>query len=64
MLVATLFGIVDGLKAAGLDGWLPGWLTSLPLAEQGLAWLLPSALMLALASGYDWLRGKPQQVMA
>ncbi|OLU31518.1 branched-chain amino acid transport system II carrier protein [Pseudomonas sp. PA15(2017)] len=64
MLVATLFGIVDGLKAAGLDGWLPAWLTSLPLAEQGLAWLLPSALMLALASAYDWLRGKPQQVVA
>ncbi|MEQ9726994.1 branched-chain amino acid transport system II carrier protein [Pseudomonas sp. WHRI 8822A] len=64
MLVATLFGIVDGLKTAGLDGWLPGWLTSLPLAEQGLAWLLPSALMLALASGYDWLRGKPQHAMA
>lgn len=64
MLVAMLFGIVDGLKTAGLDGWLPGWLTSLPLAEQGLAWLLPSALMLALASGYDWLRGKPQHAMA
>ncbi|MGE8498293.1 MAG: branched-chain amino acid transport system II carrier protein [Pseudomonas sp.] len=64
MLVATLFGIVDGLKTAGLDAWLPQWLSNLPLSEQGLAWLLPAAAMLAMASVYDRLRGKPMEALA
>lgn len=64
MLVAVLFGIVDGLKAAALDSLLPHWLANLPLADKGLAWLLPAVVMLALASGYDWLRGKPAEALA
>jgi LIVCS family branched-chain amino acid:cation transporter len=64
MLVALLFGVVDGLKASGLDVGLSESLFALPLAEQGLAWLLPTVAMLALCSAYDWLRGKPAEVLA
>lgn len=64
MLVALLFGVFDGLKAAGLDAWMPGWLAHLPLAEQGLAWLLPAVAMLAVATCCDRLLGKPGHALA
>jgi LIVCS family branched-chain amino acid:cation transporter len=64
MLVALLFGLFDGLKVAGLGRLLPEFLSALPLAEQGLAWLVPSVAMLVLCSGYDRLRGRPAQVLA
>ena len=35
------FGVLDALKA-GLGQDFPQWLLHLPLAEQGLAWLIPS----------------------
>ena len=64
MLVSLAFGLIDGLQAAGLEGMLPATVFDLPLAEQGLAWLLPTVVMLALCSGYDWLRGKPLEAIA
>ncbi|MEG6659389.1 branched-chain amino acid transport system II carrier protein, partial [Pseudomonas aeruginosa] len=42
----------------------PQWLLHLPLAEQGLAWLIPSVATLAACSLVDRLLGKPAQVAA
>jgi branched-chain amino acid:cation transporter, LIVCS family len=41
--VSLVFGIVDGLKVANFE--LPYALTHLPLAEQNLAWLIPSLVV-------------------
>ncbi|NDM57278.1 branched-chain amino acid transport system II carrier protein, partial [Klebsiella pneumoniae] len=50
MLVSLAFGVLDALKAAGLGQDFPQWLLHLPLAEQGLAWLIPSVATLAACS--------------
>ncbi|WP_137817239.1 branched-chain amino acid transport system II carrier protein [Pseudomonas sp. 2FG] len=63
MVVALLLGIVDGVKAAGLDQWLPAWLAHLPLAEQGLAWLVPALFTLAVATLLDRLLGGRGEVL-
>lgn len=49
MVVTLIFGIADGLVAANLGHWVPHWVRQLPLAEQGLGWLLPSLSVLGLA---------------
>jgi LIVCS family branched-chain amino acid:cation transporter len=59
MLVSLLFGMVDALKGAGLGEWLPASLARLPLSDQGLAWLVPSLVMLAIAVAMDRVLGKP-----
>ena len=64
MLVSLAFGVLDALKAAGLGQDFPQWLLHLPLAEQGLAWLIPSVATLAACSLVDRLLGKPAQVAA
>ncbi|MFC4864105.1 branched-chain amino acid transport system II carrier protein [Pseudomonas sp. JS3066] len=64
MLVSLLFGLIDALKGAELAGWMPQWLSHLPLSEQGLAWLLPAVAALAVASFCDRLLGKPVEVAA
>jgi len=53
MLVSLLFGILDAVKASAFQQVLPDWTNHLPLAEQGLAWLSPSLLMLVLVAIYD-----------
>ncbi|MOA06706.1 Branched-chain amino acid transport system 2 carrier protein [compost metagenome] len=58
MLISLLFGMIDGIKGSALAGMLPEWSLHLPLAEQGLAWLLPSLLGLMLAAIYDRLLGR------
>ena len=30
LAVATAFGVIDGLRAAGFDAWIPSWLSALP----------------------------------
>ena len=49
--VSLVFGIVDGLKVANLE--LPYALTHLPLAEQNLAWLIPSLVVFVIAFVID-----------
>lgn len=51
MLVSLAFGVLDALKAAGLGQDFPQWLLHLPLAEQGLAWLIPSVATRRLQPG-------------
>ncbi len=53
LIVATLFGIMDGLTAAGFDYLLPEALAHIPGASLGLGWLLPVLLALAASAAYD-----------
>lgn len=58
MLVSLLFGIIDGIKTTSFSAALPAFSQHLPLADQGLAWLPPSLLMLVLAVIVDRLMGR------
>lgn len=64
MAVSLLFGIVDAIKGTSLAHILPDVVAHLPLSEQGLAWLVPSALTLGAAMLCDWMLGKPREVLA
>jgi LIVCS family branched-chain amino acid:cation transporter len=64
MLVSFIFGLIDALKGAGLADWMPTQLTHLPLAEQGLAWLVPCVFTLVVAVACDRLLGKRSEALA
>ncbi|WP_286790813.1 MULTISPECIES: branched-chain amino acid transport system II carrier protein [unclassified Pseudomonas] len=65
MLVAFLFGVIDGIKAAGFDASWITWLEAkLPLVDQGLAWLIPSVVVGVLATLWDRRQGQPHAVRA
>ncbi len=53
MLVSLLFGILDGVKISSFANQLPARVVNLPLMNQGLAWLLPSLLIMIIAGLYD-----------
>lgn len=55
MLVSLLFGILDAIKASVFSNMLPKWAEYLPLADQGLAWLPPSLLIMVVLGFYDRL---------
>ncbi|MDQ8597053.1 branched-chain amino acid transport system II carrier protein, partial [Klebsiella aerogenes] len=59
MFISLMFGIIDGVKASAFADILPQWTASLPLAAQGLAWLLPTAVMAVLAAIIDRAAGSP-----
>ncbi|MEO4046631.1 branched-chain amino acid transport system II carrier protein [Pseudomonas sp. CAU 1711] len=59
MAVTLVFGLADALNAAGLKGLVPSAFAQLPLAAEGLGWLLPVALTLLVAAVFDRLRGEP-----
>lgn len=46
MLVTLIFGIADGLAAAGFASWVPELFNRLPLAGQQMGWLLPSMMVM------------------
>jgi len=48
LLVALLFGLLDGMSAAGLDITV---FHSIPLFDQGLAWVIPTLLTFAVTAG-------------
>jgi len=58
MAMTLIFGVTDGLAAAGFDVVVPGFLARLPLAEHSLGWLLPVGLTLLLAVAYDRWQGR------
>ncbi|RZI81008.1 MAG: branched-chain amino acid ABC transporter substrate-binding protein, partial [Pseudomonas sp.] len=64
MAVSLLFGMVDAIKGTSLAHILPDAVAHLPLSEQGLAWLVPSALTLGAAMLCDWMLGKPREALA
>jgi len=51
-------------QGAGLAGWMPTQLSHLPLSEQGLAWLVPSVIVLVVAVICDRLLGKRSEALA
>lgn len=57
MAVALVFGAIHALDGMGMGHWQPDWLAVLPLAAQGLAWLLPVLMVVVLASVLDAWRG-------
>lgn len=61
-MLALLFGINDGLVAAGTTIELLDPLKHLPLFNDGVAWLIPCAALLALTWGADHVRAR--RVMA
>ncbi|MDD1964923.1 branched-chain amino acid transport system II carrier protein [Pseudomonas sp. NPDC090203] len=64
MLVSFVFGMVDAVKGAGLEGYLPDVLAHLPLSDQGLAWLIPSLITLFGAFVIDRVIGKRSEALA
>lgn len=56
MSVALIFGLIDGIKAAGFESILPSALTNLPGSSIGLGWLIPVALVLLAAVMLDRMR--------
>ncbi|MCQ4305595.1 branched-chain amino acid transport system II carrier protein [Stutzerimonas frequens] len=64
MAVTLVFGVVDGLAAAGLGGWVPPLFSQLPLADQSMGWLVPVLLMLVLAVVTDRLLGRAERVQS
>lgn len=62
MLISLLFGMVDALKASSFKDVLPLFSQHLPLADQGLSWLLPSLAMLLIAVIVDRIKGRAQIV--
>ncbi|HEX5844457.1 MAG TPA: branched-chain amino acid transport system II carrier protein, partial [Pseudomonas sp.] len=64
LAVTLIFGLVDGLVAAGFSQWVPALFSQLPLAEQSLGWLLPVLAALVVAALYDRLMGQPRSALA
>jgi LIVCS family branched-chain amino acid:cation transporter len=62
MTVALIFGLVDGLVAAGFTQLVPEVFTRLPMADQSLGWLVPVLVTVALAAVADRLLGSPEAV--
>ncbi|MCZ4322533.1 branched-chain amino acid transport system II carrier protein [Pseudomonas anguilliseptica] len=64
MAVTLVFGLVDGIAAAGGKALVPSFFSHLPLADQSLGWLLPVLLTLALAVVVDRVLGMPKTAAA
>ncbi|MBR9959610.1 branched-chain amino acid transporter carrier protein BrnQ [Cronobacter sakazakii] len=58
MAVSLLFGLIDGVKASAISGILPAWTQKLPMADQGLAWLLPTVAITLAAALWDRAAGR------
>lgn len=58
MFISLMFGIIDGIKSSAFAAILPDWTARLPLAEQGLARLIPTAVMTILAVIWDRAAGR------
>ncbi len=58
MLISLLLGLIDGVKASALGGMLPAWTQKMPLADQGLAWLMPTVAMVVIAAIWDRAVGR------
>jgi LIVCS family branched-chain amino acid:cation transporter len=64
MAVTLIFGLVDGIAAAGFSQWVPQVFSRMPLAGQSLGWLVPVLATLLLVAVLDRCLGKPQSVLA
>ncbi|MCY1287316.1 Branched-chain amino acid transport system 2 carrier protein [compost metagenome] len=64
MAVTLVFGVADGLAAAGFSQLVPALFQRLPLAGQSLGWLVPVLATLMLAVVADRALGKPRAQLA
>lgn len=64
MAVTLIFGVADGMAAAGLGDYVPHALTKLPLAAQSLGWLVPVLITLVISCVVDRACGAKRQVSA
>ncbi|HGF6561566.1 TPA: branched-chain amino acid transport system II carrier protein [Providencia alcalifaciens] len=56
MLTSFVVGLIGAVKASdNLKTYIPDWMTSIPLYQQDLAWLLPSVVVLVIAALCDRL---------
>lgn len=56
MLTSFVVGLIGAVKASdNLKIYIPDWMTSIPLYQQDLAWLLPSVVVLVVAALCDRL---------
>ena len=53
MAVAAVFGVIDGMIAAGFDAWIPAWLSVLPGSSMGLGWVVPVLVVAVIAAVAD-----------
>ena len=60
MAVTLVFGVADGLSAAGFSDWVPELFTTLPLAAQSMGWLVPVLVTLVAAIVVDRVLGTPR----
>ncbi|HCL76391.1 branched-chain amino acid transport system II carrier protein [Stutzerimonas nitrititolerans] len=60
MAITLIFGVVDGFAAAGFDRLVPELFKQLPLAAQGMGWLLPVLVTLLVAIIADRMAGTRQ----
>ena len=58
MSITLIFGVVDGFAAAGFDQLVPELFKQLPLAAQGMGWLLPVLVTLLAAIVVDRVAGR------
>jgi LIVCS family branched-chain amino acid:cation transporter len=58
MTVTLVFGLADALNAAGFSSLVPNVFAHLPMAAEGLGWLVPVAVTLLVAAVFDRLRGE------
>lgn len=61
MAVTLIFGLVDGFAAAGFDQLVPELFKQLPLAAQGMGWLLPVLVTLLATIVVDRVVGTSQK---
>lgn len=59
MAMTLVFGVADGMTAAGFGAWVPEFFSRLPLADQSLGWLVPVLLTLAVAVLIDRIYRAP-----
>ncbi|NLY12041.1 MAG: branched-chain amino acid transport system II carrier protein [Gammaproteobacteria bacterium] len=64
MLVTLVFGVVDGLVAAGFAEWVPQVFSRLPLAQQQLGWLMPAVVVVVILSVLDRYRAVRESATA
>ena len=57
LAVAAIFGILDGMTAAGFSGLVPNVVASLPAADLGVGWLVPVLVTIVVSAAYDRLKG-------
>lgn len=53
LMVAAVFGVMDGVAAAGFDWLVPGVLAGLPGASLGVGWVLPVLFTLVASATFD-----------